>query len=77
MKQLLLVLAVVASACGGDEPPPPEPAAPQGRAETQTIRNTDAVGAGGGAIADKVDAALDKNDEAAKKLQEEADRQAE
>lgn len=77
MKHVLLVLAVIGAACGGDEPPAPEQPAPQGRAETQTIRNTEAVGTGGAAIADKVDAALDKNDEASKKLQEEADRQSE
>ncbi len=77
MRNLLLVLAVLVSACGGDEPPPPEQPAPQGRNETQAIRNTEAVGTGGGAVADKVDEALDQNEEASKKLQEEADRQSE
>jgi hypothetical protein len=60
MKRLIVVLAVMLAACGSDEPPP------QGRAETQAIRNTDAVGAGGAAVADKVDGALDKSEEANK-----------
>ena len=77
MKRWTFLLAVtVLAACGQDEPPPPEPK-PQGRAETQAIRNTDAVGYSGSAIADKVDTALDKNEEAARKLKEEADRQSE
>jgi PBP1b-binding outer membrane lipoprotein LpoB len=74
MKQVLAGLAVLLAACSADEPPPPEKQEPQGRAETQSIRNTDAVGYSGSAIADKVDAGLDKNEEAAKKRQEEADR---
>ena len=75
MKPLLWVLALSLSlaACGSDEPPPPPKAPPEGRAETQGIRNTDAVGTGGKAIANKIDAALDKQDEATKKNQEAAD----
>jgi hypothetical protein len=46
--------------------PTPEPKKvdqPQGRAETQGIRNTEAIGYAGDAIADKVDGALDANDQ--------------
>lgn len=73
MKHLLAVLVVLVSACGAEEAPPPEPKAPQGRAETQSIRNTDAVGYSGSAIADQVDATLDAADENAKKTQQEAE----
>jgi PBP1b-binding outer membrane lipoprotein LpoB len=74
MKQAHVILAVLLAACGADEPPPPEKQEPQGRAETRSIRNTDAVGYSGSAIADKVDGALTQQEEAAKKKQEEADR---
>lgn len=73
MKRALMALALLLPACGADEPPPAEPAAPEGRAETQAIRNTDAVGYSGSAIADKVDGALDKTEEATKKNQQAAD----
>ena len=73
MKVWLLLLALLIAACSQDEPPPPEKKQPQGRAETQSIRNTEAVGYSGNAIADKVDKALDKNDEATKKTQDAAD----
>ena len=73
MRRLLLVLALSLSGCGSDETPPEQKAPPEGRAETQAIRNTDAVGTGGKAIANKIDAALDKQDEATKKNQEAAD----
>lgn len=72
MKRWIPVLVVLLAACGRDEPPPPEPQ-PQGRVETQAIRNTEAVGYSGNAIADKVDSALDKNEEAARKAREAAD----
>lgn len=73
MKHALVALTLLLSACGSDEPPPPEPAAAAGRAETQAIRNTDAVGYAGSAIADKVDGALDKTEEATKKNQQAAE----
>lgn len=74
MKRLLVSLALLVSACGpAEEPAPPPP--PPGRTETQSIRNTDAVGTGGAAIADKVDAAIDTTEEADRKLKEEAERQ--
>jgi hypothetical protein len=70
-KPLIAALAVLLTACGADEPPPASPP-PAGRAETQTIRNTEAVGYGGDAIADKVDGALDKNDENVKRVEQQA-----
>ena len=76
MKRLLVSLALLVSACGpAEEPAPATPPPPTGRAETQSIRNTDAVGTGGAAIADKVDAAIDTTEEADRKLKEEAERQ--
>jgi hypothetical protein len=72
---IIAALAVLACACGQDEPPPSQKAPPQGRAETQAIRNTEAVGVSGNAIADKVDNAIVQTEEADKKLKEEADRQ--
>lgn len=75
MKRLLVSLALLVSACGSSEDPAPAPPPPSGRAETQSIRNTDAVGTGGAAIADKVDAAIDATEEADRKLKEEAERQ--
>lgn len=69
MRHSLLALAVtlVVAGCGDDAPPAAEPAPPQGRAETRSIRNTEAVGYPGDAIADKVDGALDQSEERAKK----------
>lgn len=64
-----LMLTTVLSACGSSEPPPPA-AAPQGRAETQGIRRTEAIGYSGNAIANKVDGALNQNDEQKKKMDE-------
>lgn len=61
-----LLAGLLLSACGGGEPP--APAQPEGREETQSIRNTEAIGYAGGAIADKVDGALDTNDERKAKL---------
>jgi hypothetical protein len=63
------MLTAVVSACGSSEPPPP-PAAPQGRAETQGIRNTEAIGYSGNAIANKVDGALNQNDQQRNKMDE-------
>lgn len=40
----------------------------QGRDETRGIRNTEAIGYAGNAIADKVDGALDANDQAKARL---------
>jgi hypothetical protein len=75
MKYVLTVLALVLASCGGDEPPPEQKKPPEGRAETRSIRNTEAVGYSGKAIADKVDAALNKNDENNKKVEQESTEQ--
>ena len=60
---LAAVLLASLAACNG---PPAEKKKMQavGRAETQGIRNTDAIGAGGSAIANKVDSVLNANDHA-------------
>jgi hypothetical protein len=76
MKRALLVLALFAAGCGSDEPPP-EQKPPEGRAETQSIRNTEAVGYSGKAIADKVDAGIKANEEQVKKTEQEATEQPE
>ena len=57
MKISTLLLVLMLTACSAQEEPPP------GRAETQSIRNTDAVGYSGSAIADKVDGALNATDQ--------------
>ena len=59
---LSLTIAAVALAACGKQPEVPKPGEPQGRAETQPIRNTEAVGYAGDAIANKVDGALEAND---------------
>lgn len=64
-----LLLAFGLAACGSKEPPA-EPKKIEGRGETRNIRNLDSIGAGGSAIANKVDGALDANDESARKLRE-------
>ena len=78
MKTILtaLALTLVLAGCHSKDEPPPVDKPKAGRAETQSIRNTDAVGMSGSAIADKVDAALDKNDKTvqdAQKLQDQVD----
>lgn len=57
---LSLSAALALAACG-KQPEVPKPGEPQGRAETQPLRNTEAVGYAGDAIANKVDGALDAN----------------
>jgi hypothetical protein len=67
MKALIPMMVVaLLAACGGSDddakakaPPPPK----EGRPETQAIRNTQAVGVNGKAIADKIDSALTKSEE--------------
>lgn len=59
---LSFAVAAVSLAACGKQPEVPKPGEPQGRAETQAIRNTEAVGYAGDAIANKVDGALDAND---------------
>ncbi|MES2489832.1 MAG: hypothetical protein V4607_08565 [Pseudomonadota bacterium] len=59
---IIIVSSLLFSAC--DRSPPVTPIAQerQGREETQGIRNADAIGYAGSAIADKVDGALNAND---------------
>ena len=70
VRSLLLIAAIALSACGPSEEKAADAPAPEGRAETQSIRTTEAVGYGGNAVADKVDGALD----ASGKRKEEDDR---
>lgn len=67
-----VLLAAALAACGS---PPPDSAekAPEGRAETQGIRNTENIGVSGEAIADKVDAALDANEQRQQELDKAAE----
>lgn len=69
----LLLAMLLLSACSAEEEPAREAAPVEGRAETRSIRNTEAIGYSGNAIADKVDGALD----ASEKRKEEMDRAAE
>lgn len=62
IRPLALVLLLALGACR-QEPEPTAQREPQGREETRNIRNTEAVGYAGDAIADKVDSALDANDQ--------------
>ncbi|MES2884095.1 MAG: hypothetical protein V4709_04785 [Pseudomonadota bacterium] len=63
MRVLTLVVLLTALAACGKQPEVPKPGEPQSRAETEAIRNTEAVGYAGDAIANKVDSALDANDQ--------------
>jgi len=60
----LLSMSLMLAACGQkqQDPIPVTPKPQVGRAETQGIRNTDAIGYSGSAIANKVDSALNAND---------------
>lgn len=75
MKKHLLLLAVILTACSAQEEP--EKKAPEGRAETRSIRNTGAVGYSGSEIADKVDGALNANDERIRQQEKETEAPAE
>lgn len=63
MRTLTMVALLVGLAGCGKQPEVPKPGEPQGRAETQNIRNVDVLGAQGAAVANKVDAVLDANDQ--------------
>lgn len=58
---ILLLLPLTLAACGKPLEPP-KPGEPQGRAETQNVRNVDVLGYSGAGVANKVDGALDAND---------------
>lgn len=69
-RSVITALALAAALCGcqpGDSTPRVDDP-PPGREETRGIRNTEAVGYAGDAIANKVDAALDASDAAKKRL---------
>lgn len=74
--RILLVTATLSSlalsACGK---PADAPRAKEGRAETQSIRNTETIGYDGAVIADKVDAALDASEARKQQLDAELDAQ--
>ena len=81
-KQWILVLAVLVAACGAGEPPAEEDeapaessdaAVPQGRAETQAIRETAIPGHDSQAIADQVDATLNQAEERKREMESQAD----
>ena len=61
-----MLLITVLAACGGATPPAEERS--EGRDDTRGIRNTEAVGYSGDAIADRVDGALDANDQRREQL---------
>lgn len=63
MLYCLLILVTLLSACGQTDSPAAPAAKTQGRAETQSIRNTDAIGMSGSSVGKKVDAVLDTNDQ--------------
>lgn len=63
-----LVVAALLGACQPKDKPQRVEEAAQGRAETRGIRNTEAIGYAGHAIADKVDSALDAQAQARRRL---------
>ncbi|MCI0749112.1 MAG: hypothetical protein L0Y32_01020 [Nevskiales bacterium] len=77
MPWIVVALAAVLalSACGPEEETPATPPDERGRAETRLIRNTEAVGYSGEAIADKVDAALDANEVHAEQVRQQVEEQ--
>lgn len=73
MRAWILTGALAVAACSAQEAPPADDARqaePAGRAETRSIRNTDAVGYSGSAVADQVDDALNASDDRGRQLQE-------
>lgn len=61
-----VLLALLITGCGDPEPSdtaPEKVEGYQGRDDTRSLRNADAVGYDGAAIQKKLDAALDKNDQ--------------
>ncbi|AXQ28622.1 hypothetical protein D0B54_07980 [Solimonas sp. K1W22B-7] len=51
------------AACSKPTEPAADEAKPQGREETRGIRNTEAIGYSGNAIADKVDTVIETNEQ--------------
>lgn len=74
LKAVFAVLVLVAS--GGCERPEPTADRPaEGRPETRHIRNVEAIGYGGDAIADKIDGAIEAQEQRPKSLEEALERQ--
>lgn len=69
------MFTVLLAACSAEEAPPER--ATEGRAETQSIRNTESIGYSGDAVADKVDEALDKTEQRQQQTDQEIERQIE
>ena len=69
-----LMFALSLTACSNPEPPKAVNDY-QGRDDTKSLRNADAVGYDGAAIQEKLDGALDKNDQRAADLQKQIDAQ--
>ena len=67
----LLMLLLAACSPPPEDPPPSN----QGRPETRGIRATEGIGYSGNAIANKVDKALDANDQRKDNLDKEIDQQ--
>ena len=63
------LLCTVLAACGSSSEPETDQNQ-DGRGETRNIRNTEAIGYSGDAIADKVDGALDAHDDRREQLDE-------
>lgn len=62
MRSILLCLGVLLASCDGGSSSNTTSHPPQGRAETQSIRSTEAIGYAGGAVADRVDETLNAVD---------------
>lgn len=75
MKRVLCAALLGLSACAKAPDEPPRPRSTEGREETRNIRNTEAIGYAGDAIADKVDSALDANDQRKEQLDRELEEQ--
>ena len=77
-KTLWLGMALMLAGCTSPEPPAPkdrEPGKYQGRDDTKSLRNADALGYDGATIQKKLDAALDKNDQHAADLDKQIEAQ--
>lgn len=74
LRPCLALPFLLLAACRQDADPV-APEEPRGREETRSIRNTEAIGYSGNAVADKVDSALDVNDQRKDQLDQALDAQ--
>lgn len=74
-RTILFVALALLLACSAQEAPTAETAPIEGREETRALRNTEAVGYSGDAIADKVDGALDASEKRKADMDRAADEQ--